>query len=132
MTDYSKSMINSDLDAFKNSGAVLTAAISFGGAIGAGSEHVRTAQITVASPDFAQILFDSSTKHSGKFKSLQLSPYTMIHESTRDSELGCDLTIIVSGNIVTLRGSVFNPYDTTVSLDATTINFRYIPYEATI
>jgi hypothetical protein len=132
MSQYDDKLIDSDLDAFKNSGAIQTASLNFGGSVGAGSEMVRTAQLVLPSIDFYQILFDSSTKHSGKFKSMQIGPYTLVHESTRDSELGVDLTVIVTGNIITIRGSLFNPYDTSVNLDSTTLNFRYIPYEATI
>src|SRR5690349_233166 len=110
MTDYSKVMISSDLDAFKNSGAIQTAALNFSGSVGAGQEIVRTTVLTVPTVDFYQILFDSSTKHSGRFKSMQIGPYSLIFESTNGSELSVDLTVIVSGNQITIRGSLFNPY----------------------
>lgn len=132
MTDYSHILISSDLDAFKNSGAIQTVTLSFGGSIGAGAEMVQRTVLNVPSLDFYQILFDNSAKHSGKFKSMQISPYTLIHESTRNSELGVDLTVIVDANTITIKGSLFNPYDASVTLDNTTLNFRYIPYEATI
>ena len=133
MSDYDNVMISSDLDAFKNSGSIQTAALVFGGSIGAGAEIDQTAVLTLTeAPDFYEILFDSSTKHSGVFKSMRIGPYTLVHESTRDSELGVDLTVIVSGNTITIKGALFNPYDTAVTLDTTTLNFRYIPYESTI
>lgn len=133
MTDYSNKLIDSDLDAFKNSGAIVNASLTFSGSVGAGAEQVQATTITLADvPDFYEILFDSSTKHSGKFKSLRIAPFSLIHESTRDSELGVDLTVIVAGNTITIRGSLFSPYDAPVTLDTTTFNFRYIPYESTI
>jgi hypothetical protein len=132
-TPYDHTMIDSDLDAFKNSGVVKTGSITFAGSIGAGAEmSLNAAVFSVTDLDFSEIMFDNSVQHSGKFKSMRLVPFSMVHESTRDSYLGIDLRVIVVGDTITLGGSLFNPYDAPVSLDSTTINFRYIPYEATL
>jgi hypothetical protein len=132
MSIYDEALINSDLDAFKNSGAIQTASATLSGNLGAGQRvTATTTPITVTSPDFAQFLFDNSQKHSGKFKNIVLEQYTMVYESTNLSELTCELAIIITGTQVSFSASLFNPYAVTVALQSTTINFRYIPYEAT-
>ncbi|UOF80552.1 hypothetical protein [Caudoviricetes sp.] len=132
MSIYDNSLMDSDLDAFKNAGAIQTTSITMSGVIGAGQRYtVESARLTVTSPDFAQFLFDSSTKHSGKFKNLILEQYTMVYESTNLSELTCGLEVRVSGNQIYFVANMFNPYAIAVTLQTTTFNFRYIPYEAT-
>lgn len=132
MSIYDNNLMNSDLDAFKNSGTIQAASATLSGNLGAGQRlTVTTTPITVTSPDFAQFLFDSSTKHSGKFKNIVLEQVTMVYESTNLSELTCELAIIITGTQVSFSASLFNPYAITVALQSTTINFRYIPYEAT-
>lgn len=132
MNPYADKLFDSDLDAYKNSGAVLTASLNFSGSIGAGGEITRTTQLTVEDVDFYELLFDSSTKHSGQFKSMRIVAYSLITETTFGSEIGVDLTTIITGNIITIKGVMFNPYSSPISLSNTTFNFRYIPYEATI
>lgn len=132
MSVYDGEVFNSDLDAYKNSGQIRTGSIVFSGNVGAGAAYVATTFITLASiPDLTQILFDNSVQHSGKYKNLILEGNTLVHESTNNSVLTVTLSARVSGNVVQLRGDGFNPYSVTVSIDSTTINFRYIPYEAT-
>lgn len=132
MSVYDNSLTNSDLDAFKNSGEVQTASVTFSGNLGAGLRSTLTSTpLAVTSPDFAQFLFDNSQKHSGKFKNIMLERYTMVRESTSLSELVCELAIISTGTLVSFSASLFNPYAITVALQTTTINFKYIPYEAT-
>lgn len=129
---YDDIMMDSDLDAYKNSDEIKTGSINFSGSIGAGAEVSQNATpFSVDDLDISEILFDNSVQHSGQFKSLRIVPFTMVHESTNDSYLGVDLRVVVQGDTITLGGTLFNPYDVPVTLDSTTINFRYIPYEAT-
>lgn len=132
MSAYDNHLLNSDLDAFKNSGVIKDASLTFSGTVGAGAEQIQQTTITVENPDYAQILFDNSNKHSGRFKSMQIVAYTLVFESTNGSELGVDLTLRISGSQVTVHGRLFNPYSIPVALQSTTINFKYIPYEGTI
>lgn len=133
MSIFDNDIMNSDLDAFKNSGAIRTASFTFSGVIGAGQAASRTTSpITVESPDFAQILFDNSAYHSGKFKNVALELDTMVHETTMGSDLGIVLSSRVVGNQIFIQGDMFNPYNVPVTLSSTTINFQYIPYEATL
>lgn len=132
MSQYDNSLIDSDLDAFKNSGVIQTASITFSGNVAAGAQVDRTSTpFSLAEADLAQILFDNSAKHSGKFKNLQLVPFTMVLENTFASELGVDLRTVVSNGQIYVVGSLFNPYSSVIALQSTTINFRFIPFEAT-
>jgi hypothetical protein len=133
MSIYDGKIMDSDLSAFKNSGVVRTASITFSGSVGAGASVSReTPGLSVASPDFAQILFDNSYYHSGKWKSMALELQTLLHENTSPSELVIVLGLRVVGSQVFIRGDMFNPYSYSINIDAVTINFRYMPYEATI
>lgn len=131
MSGYDESLINSDLDAFKHEGVVRTAAVTLSGSLGAGARTTQTATLTIPNPDFSQFLFDNDQKHSGKFKNLSLEGITMVNETTSPSELTCGLNVSISGDQVVLSATLFNPYSGSVNLQTTTINFRYIPYEAT-
>jgi ribulose 1,5-bisphosphate synthetase/thiazole synthase len=132
MPDYSDSLANSDLDALKNSGAILTASFNFGGGVGGGSEMRRSTQVTLPASDFNQIYFSSSTKHPGVYKNLILEGgLTMALETTFGSELGIFIDITVADNIITISGIIFNPYSSAVNIQSTTVDFRFIPYEAT-
>jgi len=134
MTDYSSKLISSDLDAFKNNGAVLTASFTVSGSPTKGQRlNFTTGAIVVPDPDYYQILYDNSQRHSGKFRSLSLeNGRTYIYETTSPSYLGLEMTTVMTATTIEIKGSVFNPYGSTVALQSTVINFRYIPYEATI
>ena len=129
---YDDILMSSDLDSFKNDGAILFASITFSGTLAAGAEKVESVSINLPDvPDFSQIVFDNSQKHSGKYKNLILEGITMCNETTTPSELAAALDIKLSGGSVTLTGKLFNPYGSGVSLQTTTIGFYYIPYIAT-
>lgn len=129
---YDNEILDSDLDAFKQSG-ILTASITFSGTLGVGVEQDQlSASVPLSSVDFAQILFDNSIKHSGKFRDLSLESATMVHENTRASELQANLYLKVIDGAIQFGGSIVNPYNGSVTLQSTTINFQYIPYEATV
>lgn len=132
MSKYDNQIFNSDLDAFKNSGNILDAQLIFSGSVAGGGQMQKETTIEVENPDFAQLIFDNSAKHSGKFKNVIMERMTMAHENTNGSELGINFYLKVSGNTVTIGGLLFNPYATSVTLQTTTVNFRYIPYEATL
>lgn len=126
-------LIDSDLDTHKNSGVIRTAALSFSGTIAAGGEMKRDASLSVANIDYGQILFDNNRQHSGKFKEMSLQEgITLVLETTRSSYITVRMFTEIDGNSIKLNGWIFNPYDETITLQSTTINFRYIPYEATI
>lgn len=132
MDNYQKDIFNSDLDAFKQSG-ILTGSFTFAGSIGAGAQvNLATNPITIDELDYAQVLFDNSYYHGGRYRNMSLENATMINEVTRGSQLQCNVGLLVNGNIIQMTGILFNPYDTAVTLSTTTINFLYIPYQATI
>lgn len=129
---YINHIFNSDLDAFKQSG-FSNSSITFSGALGAGAElFVDTPAIVISSVDYSQILFDNSFYHPGRYKNLSLENATMINETTFGSQLQCNVSLIVSGSTVKLRGYLNNPYGSVVNMSTTTINFKFIPYQATI
>lgn len=129
MSQYDDQIFNSDLDAFKTSGAIKVGSIVLSGNLAGGSTTTFTETFSVANLDLFEILFDSSTKHSGKYRSAKLERYTLIYETTNASELTALLEISVSGNTVTIGARLFNSYAATVTLQTTTLNIRLIPYE---
>lgn len=133
MSNYDNQVFNSDLDAYKNGGQVRTTSITFSGTVGAGAAYSAVSPVLTLdqTPDIAEILFDNSVMHSGKFKRLPLEQVTLVNETTFGSQLTIVLTIRIVGNTIQLRGDGFNPYSSAVNLQAMTVNFRYIPYEAT-
>lgn len=133
MSKYDKHLLNSDLDAFKNSGVIQTASLTFSGVLGGGAIMTQNSGIiTVPSPDLMTILFDNSFYHSGKFKNLSLElGSTSVEETTTPGVLIAVIDAKVSGNTIQMVGKLFNPYATPVNLSSATINFRFVPYEAT-
>ena len=129
MSIYENQIMNSDLDAFRNSGEIKTATLSVSGNLAAGSTGIFSDTIEVEGLDLFEMLFDSSTKHSGKFKNVKSERYTLVEETTNNSELTMLLEISVAGDVITVSGRFFNPYPDTVTLQTTTLNFRCIPYE---
>lgn len=129
---YQNDIFNSDLDAFKQSG-IQTGSVTFSGTLGAGTEKtLMTSPIELNGLDFSQILFDNSFYHSGRYRNLSLENATMINETTRGSQLLCNLGQIINGDTIQLTATLFSPYDGDVTLSTTTINFLYIPYQATL
>jgi len=129
---YVNDVFNSDLDAFKQSG-IQTASVTFSGSVAAGGEVVlTTSPLTLNNLDFSQILFDNSFYHPGRYRNMALENATMINETTRGSQLQCNVAQVVNGNTIQLTATLFNPYDGAVTLSTTTINFLYIPYQATL
>lgn len=132
MSIYNNSLMDSDLDAFKNAGTIQGVAITVSGNLAGGEQKTFTsASLSATSPDFAQFLFDNSQKHSGKFKNIILEEYTMVYDSTSLSELTVVLNVVVNNNQIYFTASMLNPYAAIATLQTTTLNFKYIPYEAT-
>lgn len=129
---YQNDIFNSDLDAFKQS-EIQIGSFTFSGSVGAGQEiDLATTPITIDNLDFSQILFDNSHYHPGRYRNMSLENATMINETTRGSQLQCNVGLKVNGDQIQLTGILFNPYDGAVTFTTTTINFIYIPYQATI
>lgn len=129
---YQNDIFNSDLDTFKQSG-IQVGSVTFSGSLGAGQElTLTTTPVALDSLDFSQILFDNSFYHGGRYRNLALENATMINEVTRGSQLQCNVGQIVNGNTIQFTATLFSPYDGAVTLSTTTINFLYIPYQATI
>jgi hypothetical protein len=129
---YQNDIFNSDLDAFKQSG-ILTGSITFSGSIAAGGEiDLYTTPQVINSLDFAQVLFDNSYYHPGRFRTLSLENATMVNETTRGSQLQVNVFELINGNTIQFGGKLFNPYSGAVTLSTTTINFQYIPFQATL
>lgn len=129
---FQNDIFNSDLDAFKQSG-ILTGSITFAGSIGAGQEiQLLTTPQTINSLDFAQMLFDNSFYHPGRYRDVSLENATMVNEVTRGSQLQCNVFQVVNGTSIQFGGTIFNPYSGAVTFSTTTINFLYVPFQATI
>jgi hypothetical protein len=129
---YQNQIMNSDLDAFKQSG-ILTGSVTFAAPIGAGQEvQLLTTPQVIDSLDFAQILFDNSNYHSGRYRDMSLENATMLNETTRNSQLQINVFQKITGNTIQFGATVFNPYDGAVNPTTTTVNFLYVPYQATI
>jgi len=131
LTKPTKILIDSDLDAYKNAGQIKTASLTISGTLGGGAAASWTTSLTATSPDMGQMIFDNSIQHFGRYKSMQLVPYTMINETTNGSLLSGIITQIINGNNITIKVDMMNPYSGAVNLQTTTLNFRYIPFEAT-
>lgn len=134
MSQYDNMIHSSDLDAFKNSGVIKTASITFSGSVGAGArQNQTTGVIAVDNPDYYQLLFDNSVQHSGKYKNVAMEQgRTAIHETTVGSDLIIEITAVITTAGIEIKGTMFNPYGSTISLNAVTLHFIYMPYEATI
>lgn len=133
MSDYDNQIFNSDLDGFKNSGSIATRSITPNQVIAAGGEAIITATpFETTSPDLLEILYDNSVYHSGKYKPLKLGQSTAVPDSITSGGDGSGyLFVTVDGNQVTAGIRINNPYASPLTVGPVTINFRFIPYEAT-
>ena len=129
---YENILFSSDLDAFRSNGEEYTASITFSGTLGGGTTQTQTTSITVDAPDFYQVLYDNSIQHSGGYRDMSLEDVTFVVETTTPIELSAQLSVSISGDTVTFTGIVFNAISSSVSLQTTTINFRFIAYESTL
>lgn len=133
MSSYDDRMFSSDLDAFRSDGVVQTRSITMSGMVGAGAEYSQTTSaFTLTDMDFYQILFDNSHYHSGKFRDLTLENGTYILENTSPLELSAWFEPKLNGNDLTITLKLFNPSAIPVTLQSTTINFRFIAYDSTL
>ncbi len=133
MSDYDNRMFSSDLDAYRSDGVVYTDSITFSGNLGASASLTETSTgITITDLDFYQLLFDNSDKHSGKYRDIQLEDGTLVLETTHNSELTVRLTMVITGDVLQVEGTILNAYAGTVALTTTTINFRLVAYDSTL
>lgn len=133
MTDIDNVLHSTDLDAFKFSDTEF-GSVTFSGTLAASAQlTVQTDLIPVSGGDFSQILFDNSVNHPGKYKDVSLEePLTLVHESTRNSELSVELYLNIGSTGTIIGAIIFNPYNVPVSLDSTTLHFIIVPYQSTI
>lgn len=125
-------IFNSDLDTFKESG-IFVDQITISGTLGAGQQlNLLSSVHTISSLDFAQILFDNTFYHPGRYRNLALENATLVNETTSPSQLQCNVFEIINGNTIQFGGIMFNPYSIAVNLSTTVINFIYLPYQATL
>lgn len=128
---YQNDIFNSDVDTYKQSG-ILADQINIGGTLGAGAEVTFLSSIhTIDTLDFAQILFDNSFYHSGKYRNLALENATMVNETTLGSQLQCNVFQLINGNTIQFGGTMFNPYSSAVNLSTTVVHFQYTPFQST-
>jgi len=131
--DYSDRQFSSDLSAFRSDGTVYTDSITFSGSITKGSSQTKTSSgITVNDLDFYKVLYDNSIYSSGKYRDINLEPVTLVYDTTSASELSAELSVKLTGNTITLTGTITNPYSATATLQTTTINVRVVIYDNTI
>lgn len=132
MSQYDNQLLNSDLDVFKQQ-QILTASVTFSGTLAAGAESILlTNPIPIDSIDYSQILFDNSFYHPGRYRMMMQENATLVNETTSPSQLQCNVYQIVDGGNIRLGARIQNPYGVAVNLSTTTINFRYVPYQATV
>jgi hypothetical protein len=138
LVDVDPVSASDDRDAYKNSGVIQTDSLIFSGNIAGGGEKTVSTTFTIENPDFFQVMFDNNRRHSGKFKNMMsemmpgIGAVTKILETTFGSYIDIFLNAKVNGNVITITGTVFNPDVGTVTLQGTTLNLMFIPYEATI
>ena len=132
MSDYDNRILSSDVDAFKHSGEIQTVAMVISGNVAAGGEKTVTSEgITVDNLDFYEVTFDNSAKHSGKYHSLN-EGLTFVRDTSSGTDFTFALQALVSGSTMSFSAYVLNTTASILTLQTTTINFRYVPYEATI
>lgn len=133
MSQYSDRMFSSDLDAYRSDGVVQVRSVTFTGTVAAGAISTQTAtSFTLTNLDFYQILFDNSVYSPTKYRDVNLEGGTMIHETTSPSDLTAWFETKVNGNTLTISAKLFNPYSMTITLQDTTINFRFVAYDSTL
>lgn len=133
MSDYANRMFSSDLDAYRSDGEEQSRSIIFDGTVGAGDEKsVQAVPLAYDDQDFHQISFDNSVYSSGKFRDVSLESGTMVHETTRDSDLVVEFEVKLNGDNLVISGKLFNLYDETITLQSTTINFKIVAYDSTL
>lgn len=133
MTDYSNILTSTDLDAYRSDGVIYNDSLTFSGTLGGSDSQVKTTTgFTIPNIDFYQLLFDNSQKHSGKWRDMNLESRTLILETTSSSELTALIQSTISDNVLTVKAEVFNAYSTSVTLQTTTLNFRFVGYDTTI
>lgn len=133
MSDYDNRGYSTDLDAFRSDGNVQTRSVTFSGTLAAGSVQSKTTAIfTLSGLDFYQLLFDNSYYHSGKYRDMSLEDGTNVLETTSSTPLYVGFEPKVSGNDLIITAKLFNPYADDVSLQSTTINFRFVTYDSTL
>jgi hypothetical protein len=126
-------MYSSDLDAFRSDGVIQTRSVTFSGVVGAGMVQSKTTStFTLANLDFYQVLFDNSFYHSGKYRDMSLEGGTFVLENTSPVELSVWFEPKINGNTLTITAKLFNPADYDVTLQTTTLNFRFVPYDSTL
>ena len=104
------------------------------GSVAGGAEYSQTTStFTLSNIDFYQIQFDNSVYHSGKYRDVTLeSRGTFVHETTLGSDLNAFFTPKINGNNLTITATLFNPNAGSITLQSTTINFRFVPYDSTL
>lgn len=133
MSDYDNRLFSSDLTAFKSDGTYYTGSITFSGTLGASAEQIKyTDYTTLDGPDLSHIVYDNSAKHSGKWKDMILQPNSLVAETTFASDLAVILSAEISGNQIRMKARLLNAYGSSVSLQSTTFNFKYVGYEDTL
>lgn len=130
--DATKVIFASTLNAYKNTG-VKSGTVSVSGTVAAGAEATFDGTVTLdAEAKFFTILVETTggafLPGSVRWQSLPSALYYEVGASGPASSLTLLLTLVVSGNNLTLRAYTLNPYGSTITLNSTTINFKYVPY----
>lgn len=133
MSAYDNTSVSSDLDTFKHSG-VQTASVTMSGTIpNAGELNFTTGLIPFTNPDYGRFLYDHSDLYPGKYRDLSMDRVVYVYDTTGsiyDVVAIIILKVSSAGTTIDLR--LINPYAANTSIRTTTLNFRYVPFEATI
>lgn len=132
MSLYSNRMLSSDLDFYRSDGQVQTRSVVISGNVGAGSQATWTSSaFTLTDQDFQQIMFDNSVYHSGKWRDIH-EETTFVLDTSSGSEFGVGFEPKINGNSLTIVCKLLNTTASTLTLQSTTINFRFVAYDSTL
>lgn len=132
MTTASDLILSSDYDAFKYSGVRQTTSLTLSGTLAASSTLTASSStFTVADIDYGQIMYDNSIYHPGLYHNIN-EGRTFVFETTLFSDLTIIINTVVTSTTIRFDATVTNPYSSDVTILSTTLNFSFVPYEATI
>jgi hypothetical protein len=130
---YDNIMASTDLDTYRSDGEIHTRSVTFSGSLAGGAEIVQTTSAyTLTDQDFNQVSFDNSFYSSGKFRDIALEYGTYVLETTTSTPLIVIFEPQITGDSMTIRCVLKNPYSGSVDLQSTTINFRFTAYDSTL
>jgi hypothetical protein len=128
--DATKVIYASTLNAYKNTG-VRSGTVTVSGNIAAGAIQDWTTDISLSEAAKYFTILVKTTSFTGGTVRWQAMPSALYYDvpaSGPAASLQCLLAVIVNGTTVTLKVWTLNPYGSTITMTATPIEFKYVPY----